>query len=158
MNVGMAILRIRHERRMTQSEVGARAKLATSYVSRIENGHVQPTMATLARIASALDVPTSSIFKVSEHGEESFKHVCPVSATGRCIGEQIRNETGRRRRGNAKYGREELRILKMADYVALHGAKETRKALLLLLESLVHSADRRPRSSGVDQDVVGTNR
>lgn len=138
MSVGKAVLRVRRERGMTQGQVGAKANLATSYISRIENGHVQPTMGTLGRIARALDVPASTIFQVSEQGDRSFKHKCPVSASGRCIGEQIRSDAGRApARGKATYGRQEMRILKMADYVALHGSRDVRAALLVVLESLV---------------------
>jgi len=138
MSVGKSILRIRLERGMTQGEVGERAGLATSYVSRIENGHVQPTMNTLARVASALRVPASAIFRLHEGTAGDVKQRCPVSASGHCIGEQIRSAKGRApRRKKARYGKEEMRLLKMADYVALHGSRDVRRALAVVLESLV---------------------
>lgn len=138
MSVGQSVLRIRHERGMTQGEVGERAGLATSYLSRIENDHVQPTMVTLGRVAAALGVPTSAIFRLDERGDGSVKHRCPVSASGQCVGEQIRSRKGKApRRKKARYGRDELHLLKMADYIALHGSKDVRRALGVVLDSLL---------------------
>ncbi|MHC5011597.1 MAG: helix-turn-helix domain-containing protein [Planctomycetota bacterium] len=140
MSVGKAILQIRQERGLTQHQVGRRARLATSYVSRIENNRVQPTMATLGRVARALDVPLSLIFQASEKGEDPAGHTCPVSASGRCIGEQIRSHRGRAPRGKkatASYGKEDLRLLKMTDYIVRRGSKDARKALAVVLESLM---------------------
>jgi len=145
MSVAKALRRVRRERGMTQGEVGRKAGLANSYISRIENGHVQPTMGTLARLAAALGVPASSIFRMSERGAELLRHRCPVSAAGDCIGEQIRNAGGRKPRSQkVSYGKEELRILRMADYLALHGSKDVRRSLTVLLEALMQRTKRRP--------------
>jgi DNA-binding XRE family transcriptional regulator len=138
MTVGKAILRIRQERGMTQDEVGKSARLAPSYLSRIENEHVHPTTATLARLAKALRVKPSDIFHADERGPQSFRHRCPVSTSGQCIGEQIRSVHGRKpTRGKAHYGRRDLELLRMADYVILHGSAEVRRALGVVLESMV---------------------
>ena len=138
MSVGRTLLRIRQDRGLTQGDVGRKAKLAASYISRIENGRIQPTMPTLARLAHALGVPVSAIFQDTERGAAHSIHRCPVSASGKCIGEEIRSKQGRPPRGReVAYGREELRLLKMTDYVARHGSRETRRALKVVLESLI---------------------
>jgi len=139
MSIGRAILRARQEQNLTQGQVGQRAGLATSYISRIENDRIQPTMPTLSRVADALGVPVSALFRSREKGEALLKHRCPVSGSGKCIGEQIRSHQGARPadRG-ANYGKEELHLLKMTDYVARHGTKETRRALRVVLESLIN--------------------
>ena len=139
MGIGKSILSIRQQKGMTQREVSARSELAISYISRIENDRVQPTMATLGRLAEALEVPVSTIFRIGERGSAPPVHRCPVSASGECIGEQIRNTTGRPARGRLRdpYGREELALLRMTNDVALHGSKDARRALRVLLESLV---------------------
>lgn len=101
-------------------------------------------MATLGRIAGGLGVPVTSVFEV-DAGLRA--HRCPVSASGRCIGEQIRSHHGiPPRGGKASYGAEELRILRMADYLVLHGRKEVRRSLAVLLEALVDRAGGGPRS------------
>ena len=129
---------------MTQGQVGTRAGLATSYISRIENDRIQPTMPTLTRVAKALRVPISALFRSEEKGQALLQHKCPVSYSGTCIGEQIRSHQGRRPKSRkAKYGREELRLLKMADYIATHGTKETRRALAVVLESLIARSGKR---------------
>lgn len=143
MSIGRAILRAREERNLTQEQVGRRAGLAASYISRIENDRVHPTMPTLSRVAGALRLPVSALFRAHEQGEAQLEHRCPVSAFGKCIGEQIRSHQGVRPAGRgADYGKEELHLLKMADYVAIHGSKETRRALTVVLESLIASTGR----------------
>lgn len=146
MSLGNAILRIRLEKNLTQGQLGRSAEIAPSYLSRIENDHVQPTMATLGRIATALGVPTSTIFQVSERGPGAFEHRCPVSTSGKCIGEQIRSAHGRIPRGRRiSYGKEELRLLRMADYVVLNGSKSVRGALAVVLEALIDRTRSRER-------------
>jgi transcriptional regulator with XRE-family HTH domain len=145
MTLGKAVLQIRKELGLTQSEVARRSRLATSYVSRIENNHIRPTMATLGRLAEALDVPISSIFRITESGAPVRVHRCPVSASGDCIGEQIRSARGRPpREKKAAYGDEELRLLKMTDFLALRGSKEVRRTLAIVLESLLARTNQAP--------------
>jgi len=144
MSIGTAILRARQEKDMTQAQVGKRAGLATSYISRIENDRIQPTMPTLTRVAKALGVPISALFRADERGHALLEHSCPVSGSGQCIGEQIRSHQGRRPIGRrANYAKEELHLLKMADYIAVHGTKETRRALAIVLESLIARSGKR---------------
>lgn len=145
MTIGRAILRARLEQSLTQGQVGRRAGLATSYVSRIENDRIQPTMPTLNRLANALGVPASAIFRSHEESESLLKHRCPVSTTGKCIGEQIRSHQGQQPVGrHANYAKDDLHLLKMTDYIARHGTKETRRALKVVLESLISNCSPDP--------------
>ncbi|HGY92486.1 MAG TPA: XRE family transcriptional regulator [Planctomycetes bacterium] len=138
MSLGNAILRARQQRKLTQGEVGRKAGLQTSYISRIENGRVQPTMGTIGRIAEALDVSLSDLFRLAEREKETKLRQCPVSQTGDCIGELIRNATGRPPNGGkAHYGPEELHILRMADYLVVHGSTDDRRALAIVLEGFL---------------------
>lgn len=139
MNLGKSLLRLRQEEHLTQQQVGDRAGLATSYVSRIENGHIEPSMKTLAKIAQALGVSMASIFQMGDSRVGSRSHICPVSSSGGCIGEQLRSHHGpspRVKKGT--YGKEELRLLRMTEYVATHGSKEVRSTLAVILESLMN--------------------
>ena len=145
MSLGKAVLRIRQGKSLTQMEVGERAGLATSYISRIENNHVQPTMPTLRRLADALGVEVASIFQVGDGTEVAKAHRCPVSSSGDCIGELIRSNQGRRPKGGkARYGKEELRLLRMTEYIVTHGSPQVRKALAVVLESFVAHAGGKP--------------
>lgn len=137
MSVGKAILRVRQDQGMTQRKVAERAGLAVSYVSRIENDHVQPTMKTLIALAEALETPVSRIFAIGEHSL-ALRDKCPVSHSGHCIGELIRSRPELRPDGErAAYGAEELRLLRMTDFIVLRGPADVRKALAVVLESLM---------------------
>ena len=48
---------------MTQKDISERTGLAGSYLSRIENRHLEPRPRTLRKIAAALDVPVSELFQ-----------------------------------------------------------------------------------------------
>lgn len=139
MGLGGTVFRLRREKGFTQAEVGIASGLATSYVSRIENGRLQPTLPTLRRLAAALGVPVSGLFPGG--GRPPGPGCCPVSTSGQCIGELIRGDRGRAP-GDAKvrYGPEEIRLLRMADYVVLCGTKETRDALAVVLAAFVDRA------------------
>ena len=137
MSIGKSVLRLRQEKGLTQGELSRRSRMATSYISRIENNRIQPTMSTLGRIAEALGVSVSSLFELEERVAESEVHKCPVSSTGRCIGDMIRSQHGRLPAGRqAAYTREVVRMLKMTDYIAVHGSRELRRTLTVVLESL----------------------
>ena len=59
LRLGIAIRGVREAVGVTQTELAARMHVAQSAVSRIESGHTNVTIETLARIATALDAPLS---------------------------------------------------------------------------------------------------
>lgn len=137
MSVGDALSRIRAAKGLTQAEVGERAALAISYVSRIENGRVQPTAVMLQRLARALEVPVADLFAAPDESLAA-PHICPVSHSGECVGRMIRTRGGQpRTRGKARYGDDELQLLRMTDYLVVHGSPEVRAALATVLEALM---------------------
>ncbi len=144
-SIGEALLRVRTEKGLTQREVALATGLAVSYISRIENDRVQPTVVTVQRLAQAIEVPLATLFRLDD--DESLEVPrCPVSSSGQCIGRMIRSSAGRAP-GSKKqrYSKEELRLLKMTDLLVTSGSKEIRQALAVVLESLlVHH--RRPAS------------
>ncbi|MGH9488385.1 MAG: helix-turn-helix domain-containing protein [Terriglobales bacterium] len=54
---------------LSQGDLENRTGLLRCYLSRVENGHTEPSLQTLARIAQALDMPVSGFF-AAEAGEE----------------------------------------------------------------------------------------
>ncbi len=145
MGIGKTVLRIRRERRMTQSELGDRANLASSYVSRIENGRVQPSVVMLGRIAAALETSVVDLLAVDFAASEPLDGRCPVSASGNCIGKQLRSNRGRTPKGAEwTYGESELHLLRITDRLAHHSDQEIRTSLRVVLESLLE------RASGTD--------
>jgi transcriptional regulator with XRE-family HTH domain len=53
--------RLREERGLSQEAVGDRAGMTQSQYARIERGDVDPTLKTLKRLATALDVTVSDL-------------------------------------------------------------------------------------------------
>lgn len=60
MSVGKRILRLRLERQLTQRDISEETGLAVSYLSRLENGRITPTIPTLTKIALALGVDVTA--------------------------------------------------------------------------------------------------
>lgn len=81
---------IREMKKLSQGDVAKRSGLYRSYVSRVENGHTVPTIATLEKIARALEIPTYQLFYEDEKSPEP-----PVSTGG-----------GTRKRESGSTGRE----------------------------------------------------
>lgn len=68
MNIGHVIRILRVQQGLTQEELALEAQVATSNVSRIENGQRQPSQRLLKRLASALGTSVSHIHGLSEEG------------------------------------------------------------------------------------------
>jgi len=61
-NIGTTSRAFRLQRGMSQGDIEKRTGLLRCYLSRVENGHTVPSLDTLAKIASALDLPLSQFF------------------------------------------------------------------------------------------------
>jgi len=61
---------LRAQRNLSQSDIEERTGLLRCYVSRVENGHTVPAVATLEKFARALEVPLYQFFF---DGDESPK-------------------------------------------------------------------------------------
>lgn len=72
MHIGQVIRVLRIQRSLTQEELALEAQVATSNVSRIENGLRQPSQDLLQRLAKVLEVTVSQIYAMSE--ESAFSH------------------------------------------------------------------------------------
>jgi transcriptional regulator with XRE-family HTH domain len=62
-NVGERLRAIRHLRRATLKSVAERAKLSESFLSQVERGKASASIASLARIATALGVNVADLFE-----------------------------------------------------------------------------------------------
>jgi len=61
---------IREMKKLSQGEVARRSGLYRSYLSRVENGHTVPTIATLEKMARALEIPMYQFFYEGERSLE----------------------------------------------------------------------------------------
>jgi transcriptional regulator with XRE-family HTH domain len=64
--LGQAIRRIRGRVGISQEELGHRAELHPTWISKIEMGHNNPAWGTVRRIAEALDVPLLELVALAE--------------------------------------------------------------------------------------------
>jgi transcriptional regulator with XRE-family HTH domain len=62
MNLGSRIRFYRTLKGLSQGELASRLRMASSQLSRYENGHTQPRFSMLARIARALGIRVSDFF------------------------------------------------------------------------------------------------
>jgi len=70
MNVGHAIRLCRTQRKASQTDVAQKASCSVSYLSMLENNKRDPTLSTLAKIASALHVPIGVLFVLASEHED----------------------------------------------------------------------------------------
>lgn len=64
--VGQTLQMLRLERDLKLGDLATSAQVSTAMISRIENGHVSPSLATLQSLANALDVPLMALFAHSD--------------------------------------------------------------------------------------------
>jgi transcriptional regulator with XRE-family HTH domain len=57
---------LREQKKMSQGDIEKRTGLVRVYVSRVENGHTVPSIATLEKFARALEVPIYALFYEGE--------------------------------------------------------------------------------------------
>lgn len=70
MQIGMTIRGYRLQKGLSQGDIEKRTGLLRCYLSRVENGHTVPSLDTLAKIASALDLPLAQFFAEDSLGRE----------------------------------------------------------------------------------------
>ena len=73
MNIGETIRTLRLHKGMSQGDIEKRTGLLRCYLSRVENGHTIPSLDTLAKIATAMEVPLSQFFSDSNHDNNGSK-------------------------------------------------------------------------------------
>jgi transcriptional regulator with XRE-family HTH domain len=69
MKIGTTIRTYRLQKGLSQGDIEKRTGLLRCYLSRVENGHTVPSLDTLSKIATALDLPIAQFF-----ADESLGH------------------------------------------------------------------------------------
>ncbi len=78
MNIGETIRNYRLQKGMSQGDIEKRTGLLRCYLSRVENGHTIPSLDTLAKIATAMDLPLAQFFH--EHDGDNGSKAAPQLA------------------------------------------------------------------------------
>jgi len=78
MNIGETIRNYRLQKGMSQGDIEKRTGLLRCYLSRVENGHTIPSLDTLAKIATAMDVPLGQFF-AENHSNGTARNLPPLT-------------------------------------------------------------------------------
>ena len=144
LTIGGRILAVRRARRLTQRDVARRAGIAEPFLSRIENNHAQPSVSTLERLAGAMGVTLWDLLAVEP---ARFKVPCPVSQSGRCIAELIYQPGPRAPLTEERYTPRQVRLLRLATYLAQNATPETLAALETVMQAMEKSVPKGSRSA-----------
>src|SRR5215813_547276 len=90
MNIGETIRNYRLQKGMSQGDIEKRTGLLRCYLSRVENGHTIPSLDTLSKIATAMDLPLGQFF-TDHFSNGSSKNLPPLPKDG----VRFRNKTRR---------------------------------------------------------------
>jgi transcriptional regulator with XRE-family HTH domain len=64
--IGNRLKELRESKELSQGDIEKRTGLLRCYISRVENGHTVPAVATLEKMARALEVPMYQLFHDGE--------------------------------------------------------------------------------------------
>ena len=120
--IGARLRQLRNEKKLSQVEIEQRTGLLRCYVSRVEHGHTVPSLDTLERFASALEVP---LYRLFYQGDEP---PTPL-ASGGLVFEDLVDQTEQ----NGAYSR----FLRKLGGVCRRITESDRKALLVIARKLV---------------------
>jgi len=125
----------------TQKQLARSANIAVTYLSRLENEHVSPSVRTLSKIADALNVPITAFFNGAPDSQDGDG--CPVSLSGRCILDE--SFVGRAVRPSIKtsYSGLQLEMLKLCNILLHSGDQEMFAKILATMKSLQAQLDSR---------------
>jgi transcriptional regulator with XRE-family HTH domain len=141
MSIGTRVMQIRNQKGISQRELSRRSGIAGSYLSRIENRHLEPRPKTLRKIAEALGVPLAQFFQDNDENLASIQ--CAITASGRCVTDMIRASHGKPPQPGAEaYTPRHLQLFRLAGYLIQSGDARLLDALEVVLGALL-SSDRR---------------
>jgi len=72
MYLGDRLRELRHSKGLSQGDLEKRTGLRRSYISRLENDHTVPALATLEKMSRALGIQTYQIFCTNKQPEQLF--------------------------------------------------------------------------------------
>ena len=78
MNIGDTIRSFRLQKGMSQGDIEKRTGLLRCYLSRVENGHTIPSLDTLSKIATAMELPLGQFF-ADHFSNGNTKHLPPLT-------------------------------------------------------------------------------
>ena len=145
MSVGKRILQLRQRSKKSQREVAKSTGLAVSYLSRLENDRITPTVRTLGKIAKAFEVSPAAFFESAPVLEAADR--CPVSLSGQCILDQLHVARGKKPKERREaYSSQQLQVLRLCDFLLHTQDKHLVLVLNTMLKSLLALSEKKTRS------------
>jgi DNA-binding XRE family transcriptional regulator len=142
MSIGTRLIQLRNQKGMSQQRLGELTGLAASYLSRIENRHLEPRPRTLSKIAVALGVSISEIFQ--DRPSQLGTLQCVITSSGNCVMNLLHSSHGKRLHPNPEsYDPKQLQLLRMANYVIQTADKRILDSLEVLLGALLNAEQNR---------------
>ena len=135
-HLGQRVAASRSQLGLSQTDVAKRAGLAASYLSRIENGKIHPTVPTAQKIAGALRVPLGELLGPTPLQQKD--QGCPVSARGICLIDLI-DQKWELHSGEAaeRYSPREIRLIRRFTKLVRQGSPELLKSFDVLIAGLL---------------------
>lgn len=115
MNIGETIRNFRLQKGMSQGDIEKRTGLLRCYLSRVENGHTVPSLDTLAKIASSMDLMLAQFFSGQAADNGSSKNMPQLSE------EELRFLTQIRRYSSSLNDSDRKLVLAMVKKMAASG-------------------------------------
>ena len=144
MTIGTRIRHWRLKAEKTQRKLSESSGLTVSYLSRLENGRITPSIRTLEKLAKALEMPVTAFFE-TEQMLDAGDH-CPVSLSGQCILEHAYVGRGRPPVDEEGYSPVQLEALRQCNYLLQQGDDEIQATLALQLRALYLLHDSRKKA------------
>jgi transcriptional regulator with XRE-family HTH domain len=145
-DLGQRVAAHRSQLGLTQTVVAKRAGLAASYLSRIENGKIFPTVPTAQKIATALRVPLSELLKPPLPQKKGKG--CPVTARGGCLIDLIDPKWGFSSHSRAeRYTPRQIRLMRNFTALVRNGSPEQIRSFEVLVGDLLEPGKRKRRRS-----------
>jgi len=143
MSIGTRVMQIRSQKGISQRQLSERSGIAGSYLSRIENRHLEPRPKTLRKIAEALEVPLAEFFQ--DQAENLAGIQCVVTPSGNCLMELLGSGHGKPPQpGAERYTPRHLRLIRLAGYLIQSGDRRLLDALEVVLGALLSSDTSQP--------------
>ena len=142
-DVGRRLATARLQRHLSQGTVARMAGIAPSYLSRFENGKIQPTFRTVVRLQQALGATAEEILGPTRSGHRNRAGACPVSGAGRCLLDIMRPDGGGARGGAGEsYTPREIRLLRSVAAWIRQAKSDRVRALEILVAELNRGSDK----------------
>jgi transcriptional regulator with XRE-family HTH domain len=155
MSIGTRIIQLRNQKGLSQQQLSDLTGLAASYISRIENRHLEPRPHTLSKIALALGVPMSEIFQ--ERSTQLGTLQCVITSSGNCIMNLLHSSQGKRVHPSTEsYDPHQLQLLRMANYLIQTADKRLLDSLDVLLGALLNAElHKTPTPGNIPPPTIG---